>query len=195
VTTSPPEQETAALEVGAALYALAAAVVRRMPRDLSLTAAATLYALERQGPQRLTYLAAQEGVAQPSMTALVTKLEQAGLVERRADPSDGRAVLVGLTPAGGRYVRARRQSGARALLPLLAGLSREQLEALRGALPALRAVAAAELDAPGRAGGAPSQAPRRANGASSQAPERASGAPAEAPGRASGAATAGGPRR
>ncbi len=153
MSVGPPEHDTAALEIGSALYALAAAVVRRMPRDLSLTAAATLYALERQGPQRLTQLAAQEGVAQPSMTALVTKLEQAGLVDRRSDPSDGRAVLVGLTSAGERYVRERRQSGARALLPLLARLPRDEFVALRRALGALRALAAADLSAPARANG------------------------------------------
>ncbi len=151
MTASSPEQDIEALEIGSALYALVTAVMRRMPRDLSLTAAATLYALERQGPQRLTHLAAQEGVAQPSMTALVTRLEQAGLVDRRSDPSDGRAVLVGLTPAGEDYLRERRQSGARALLPVLAQLSQGQLDALRSALPALRALAAGDLGTPASA--------------------------------------------
>lgn len=129
-------------EVALALYSLAATVVRRMPRDLSLTAAATLYALERHGPQRITRLAAREGVTQPSMTALVTKLEHLGLAERRSDPSDGRVVLVALSAAGQRYVDKRRQAGADGLVGLIDDLSDDQAASLRAALPALLALVA-----------------------------------------------------
>ena len=128
--------------VAVALYSLAASVVRRMPRDISLTAAGTLNTLERNGPQRLTRLAAVEGVTQPSMTALVTKLEDDGLAERRSDPTDGRAVLVALTGNGERYVRERRQAGAAGLVRLIDDLPADQAKSLRDALPALQAVAA-----------------------------------------------------
>src|ERR1700690_3931690 len=64
------------------------------PDGLSLTAAATLAAIERFGPQRLTALAAREGVTQPAMTQLITRLEDAGQVRRESDPDDGRGVLV-----------------------------------------------------------------------------------------------------
>jgi Transcriptional regulators len=61
------------------------------PADgLSLTAAATLATLERSGPRRLTALAVQEGVTQPAMTQLIARLQDAGLVDREADPADGR---------------------------------------------------------------------------------------------------------
>jgi DNA-binding MarR family transcriptional regulator len=140
-------------EVALALYSLAATVVRSMPRDLSLTAVATLYALERHGPQRITHLAAREGVTQPSMTALVTKLEDLGLAERRCDPSDGRAVLVALSAAGERYVDQRRQAGAERLVGLIEDLPDNQAALLRAALPALRALAG--RDDPG------TRAPRR----------------------------------
>lgn len=128
-------------EVALALYSLAATVVRRMPRDLSLTATATLYALERHGPRRITHLAALEGITQPSMTALVTKLERLGLAERRCDPSDGRVVLVTLSAAGERYVNQRRQAGSEALVDLIDHLPDDQAASLRAALPALRALA------------------------------------------------------
>jgi DNA-binding MarR family transcriptional regulator len=39
-------------------------------------------------------------VTQSAMTQIVTRLERDGLVERRPDPTDGRAVLVSVTPAG-----------------------------------------------------------------------------------------------
>ena len=39
-------------------------------------------------------------MTQPAITLLVNRLEERGWVKRVADPSDGRAVLVSLTPAG-----------------------------------------------------------------------------------------------
>ena len=53
---------------------------------LSMTAAATLASIERLGPQRLTVLAAREGVTQPAMTQLISRLEESGLVRREASP-------------------------------------------------------------------------------------------------------------
>ncbi|HEY0933410.1 MAG TPA: MarR family transcriptional regulator, partial [Trebonia sp.] len=70
------------------------------PNGLSMTAAATLASLERLGPQRLTVLAAREGVTQPAMTQLITRLEDSGLARREASPADGRVVLVAITEAG-----------------------------------------------------------------------------------------------
>src|ERR1700728_3936331 len=87
------------------------------PSGLSLTAAATLATLDRGGPRRLTALAAREGVTQPAMTQLVARLQDAGLVERVADPADGRVVQVRITAdgqatlAGRRAVRADRLGG------------------------------------------------------------------------------------
>lgn len=124
-------------DIANALYSLTAATVRRMPRDMSLTASATLHTLERYGPQRLTHLASLEGITQPTMTVLVTRLERNGLVERRAAPTDRRAVLVGLTAAGERYVCSRRQAGAASLDTLIAKLPMDHIGALRSALPAI----------------------------------------------------------
>lgn len=49
---------------------------------------------------RLTDLAAQARMTRPAMAELVDDLERLGIVERRPDPSDGRAKLVCLTDAG-----------------------------------------------------------------------------------------------
>jgi DNA-binding MarR family transcriptional regulator len=120
-----------------ALYGLMAAAVRRMNRDISLTSAAVLSTVERTGPRRITDLAAIEGVAQPSMTALVSNLERAGLVERQRDDEDQRVVLVALTTAGADYLRARRRAGAEAFASLIAKLSPAEAQALLAATPAL----------------------------------------------------------
>lgn len=83
--------DTAPAAIGAALYNIATRAVRRRPRDMSLTSAATLATLDRTGPRRITDLAASEGVTQPAMTALVRVMEESGLVERRGDASDKRS--------------------------------------------------------------------------------------------------------
>jgi DNA-binding MarR family transcriptional regulator len=49
---------------------------------------------------RLTVLAARAGITHQAMAQLVAELEERGIVERIADPSDGRARLVRLTDEG-----------------------------------------------------------------------------------------------
>jgi len=67
---------------------------------LSATAYQALTRLTREGPARLTALAAAEGVSQPSMTQLIQRLERQGLTTRVEDPEDGRAALVDVSDAG-----------------------------------------------------------------------------------------------
>jgi DNA-binding MarR family transcriptional regulator len=112
-------------------------------RELSLTAAATLTTLRRSGPTRLTDLAVSEGVSQPSMTALVTRLADQGLVQRRTDPGDRRAVLITLTPAGADLLDRRRETRAGRLTGPLDGLPDDDVRAIAAALPALARLARA----------------------------------------------------
>ncbi|MFI1886805.1 MarR family winged helix-turn-helix transcriptional regulator [Streptomyces jumonjinensis] len=93
------------------------------------------------GPMRLTELARTEQVSQPGITQLVTRLERDGLVERRPDPGDGRAVLVHITEAGRRIGRSRRRDRTRQLAPLLARLTPGERQAITRALPALTRLA------------------------------------------------------
>ena len=114
-------------------------VLRRItPREqMSLTAASTLRRLERYGPHRLCELYAPEGVTQPAMTQLVTRLEKEGLAARSSDPADGRAVVVSITEAGRAAVAHRRAGRAQALSGLLQGLAPTEHAAIVAALPAL----------------------------------------------------------
>jgi DNA-binding MarR family transcriptional regulator len=140
--------------VAESLYSLLVAAIRQDGREISLTAAATLGTLDRCGPRRITELAVSEGVAQPSMTALVTGLERAGLVERGGDPADQRVVLVALTAAGHDYLRRRRRAGADRFNRLLGRLPGEELDALLAAAPALAHLQ--QIDAEQRLAGAAS---------------------------------------
>jgi DNA-binding MarR family transcriptional regulator len=121
------------------LLDLVALVVRGVSgdRDLSLTAVATLGSLDRLGAQRITTLAAAEGVSQPSMTQLVQRLEQRGLVTRASDPTDGRVALVSLTALGRAVLAERRRCKAERVADLLADLPEPDVQALAAALAAV----------------------------------------------------------
>ena len=82
--------------------------------SISRTEAGVLRSISLR-PQRVTDLAAAEGVTQPAITLLVNRLENRGWVCRAPDPEDRRAVLVEMTTAG-REVFERIRAEYRALL-------------------------------------------------------------------------------
>lgn len=103
-----------------------------------------LHTLGRNGPCRLTDLTATEQLKQPALTSLVAKLERQGLVSRRSDPSDGRAVLLSLTKDGWEIVRgrhAKRVANLSQLVDRLTDQEREVLAAAAGVLTRLTELA------------------------------------------------------
>jgi DNA-binding MarR family transcriptional regulator len=105
--------------------------------DLSRTATSVLAALRDGGPQRITALADAEGIAQPTMTTLIGRLEKRGLVERRPDPDDARAVRVAVTDPGLERLEARRAARVALLDHRLGALDPDEREVLLAALPVL----------------------------------------------------------
>ncbi|MBS3183116.1 MarR family transcriptional regulator [Leucobacter sp. Marseille-Q4368] len=89
----------------------------------SLIAWRVLAELEQAGPMRVSALAHQQHVAQPSMTGLVQRLEGEGWVNRAPDPADGRATLVSVTPAGVEALEEYRAAAAARVRPHLDALS------------------------------------------------------------------------
>ena len=115
----------------------------RLPsvQKLSFTTLSVLDTLACGGPKRLTELVRTEQISQPGLTQLVTRLERDGLVERRPDPTDGRAVLVHITDSGRKIGQARDEDRGRHLLPLIAHLTPAERQAIAAALPALTRLA------------------------------------------------------
>ena len=72
---------------------------QRVDTTVTLTHLAALSTLKRHGPMSPGELAAHERVQPPSMTRVVVALESQGLVTRTPHPTDGRQVVIGLTPA------------------------------------------------------------------------------------------------
>lgn len=116
---------------------LARQLRRQGDTGLTPTLMSALTSIDRHGPLTLGALAEREGVAPPSITRVVGKLEQAGLVERSADPADGRVTLVIATAAGRELLARTRQSKDVWLATRLAELGTGDRRRLAGALDAL----------------------------------------------------------
>jgi DNA-binding MarR family transcriptional regulator len=65
--------------------------------DLTPSQVSVLIRLEKDGPVAVSTLARAEGMRPQSMSAIVTSLMQAGLVEGSRDPNDGRQTLISLS--------------------------------------------------------------------------------------------------
>ena len=111
--------------------------------DVTHSEAELLRLLDRKPGIRVQDAALELGVASNSVSTLVKQLNRAGLVDRTADPLDGRAACLRLTPLASEWVarvgNAREQVIQRALLEL-DDLDRERLEA---AVPAMKRLAKA----------------------------------------------------
>jgi len=68
-----------------------------------------LAGLAFDGPTNISELAAFERVKRPTMTRLIQDMERDGLVERHADPVDGRGVRIRISVRGRRLVQQVRQ--------------------------------------------------------------------------------------
>jgi DNA-binding MarR family transcriptional regulator len=107
VPNAPIPPEPVVAELSLAIGQL----VRRLrleanPGELTWSQIATLARLDKAGAMTTADLARSEFVKPQSMGTTLADLEQAGLVQRRPHPSDGRQVLFALTAEG---TEARRQ--------------------------------------------------------------------------------------
>ena len=84
-------------------------------------------------------------VTKGNVCGVVTRLEACGWVERRADPDDGRANRLRLTPAGRRKIESVLPEHDALVLEALSPLSAADAKSLRGLL---EEVARANQDAP-----------------------------------------------
>jgi len=82
---------------------------------LTYTQYVTLVALDEQGDQRVGDLGDKLFLESNTLTPILKKLEQLGLVERRRDPADERQVRVNATAAG-RALKQQVQSEASKLI-------------------------------------------------------------------------------
>jgi DNA-binding MarR family transcriptional regulator len=105
-------------------------------REISRTEVEVLSIL-REGPRRITELTELEGVAQPTMTLLVKRLQEKGWVKREGLADDGRVVMISITEAGRAAQQRFRAQFLAAMRTDLQELSDQQLQQLWGATESL----------------------------------------------------------
>jgi DNA-binding MarR family transcriptional regulator len=100
--------------------------------DVSMREYDVLYTLSKYPePLRLSELNRHVLLSQPALSRLVERLAERGLVERHADPADGRGVRLSLTAAGRTTQRAIGRRHARSVTrAMTAGLTRAEMAQL-----------------------------------------------------------------
>jgi DNA-binding MarR family transcriptional regulator len=106
---------------------------------LSLARTKVLQVLDRRGAVQQSVLAQELGQAPRSVTQSIEALEREGLVERTANPDDGRSKLVRLSPEGAKALAAGTTAGEQVLREVLRAMGPDQLADLDRLLDALQA--------------------------------------------------------
>jgi len=134
-------------QLAAALRANVGLLLRRLRQvhgegELTLPESSALVRLERGGPATPSALARLEQISPQSMGATLAALESRGLIERHADPADGRRSVMSVTEAGRQVLGDRRNARTEQLARALsAGFTRPELEQLMAVAPLLERLA------------------------------------------------------
>jgi DNA-binding MarR family transcriptional regulator len=123
---------------------LARVLRQQEPLRSSPAAAAAMASIVRDGPLTLGELAAAEGVSPSTITKIVSKLEQRGVIERTIDPSDRRVHRVRLSERGVQQIETYHSKRNRWLAEQLRPLSPDERATVRAALEILERIGAAE---------------------------------------------------
>ena len=106
--------------------------------DLTSSQISVVLRLEKDGSATVSGLARVEGMRPQSMSAIVTPLQEAGLVRGAPDPSDGRQTLMSLTPKFLKSLQEGRAARQDWLTAIIAEkLSVQEQEQLQAALQLL----------------------------------------------------------
>ena len=134
-------------EIAGALRVSIGLLLRRLRQvqadgELTLPEASALTRLDRGGPATASALARLEQISPQSMGATLGVLEARGLIERHADPDDGRRVVLSVTGPGRQVLRSKRNARTEQLAQALsAGFTPAELRQLRAAAPLLERLA------------------------------------------------------
>jgi DNA-binding MarR family transcriptional regulator len=113
---------------------------RQVHPDMEPAAYGLLSVIRRQGPIRLTELASSIGVGKPSVSRQIAFLESLGLVSKEADPLDGRAQSIRLTPRGEEKMHQVQDARREVFRERLAEWPPEELQTLATYMAKLNAI-------------------------------------------------------
>ena len=96
--------------------------------DITMPQAKTLFLVATEGQIRMSVLAARLAVTLSTVSGLVDRLVDAGLVSRHDDPADRRQVVVAITSEGAGILERFRDLNRRQLTDLLSSVTDRDLE-------------------------------------------------------------------
>jgi DNA-binding MarR family transcriptional regulator len=134
-------------DIAAALRVSIGLLLRRLRQvrpddEITVPESSALARLDRTGPATPGALAKVEQISPQSMGATIAALEARGLVERHADPADGRRVVLSVTGAGLELLRNKRGARTEQMAQALsAGFTAAELRQLAAAAPLLERLA------------------------------------------------------
>jgi DNA-binding MarR family transcriptional regulator len=109
--------------------------------DLTASQLSAMTSLELAGAMTPRELAEAERVQPPTMTKIIAKLEERGLVQRTPHPSDGRQVILSATDQGRAVLAVHERIRDEWLTRTLSDLTREERDTLRRAAEILEKIA------------------------------------------------------
>jgi DNA-binding MarR family transcriptional regulator len=134
-------------DIAAALRVSIGLLLRRLRQvrpddEITVPESSALARLDRTGPATPGALAKVEQISPQSMGATLAAREARGLVERHADPADGRRVVLSVTGAGLELLRNKRGARTEQMAQALsAGFTAAELRQLAAAAPLLERLA------------------------------------------------------
>ena len=155
MVTTRRDRDPELSELASRLRMAIARTARRMRQEaggeLSPTLIAALATIDVHGPVTPSELAELERVQRPTATRIVAALHEQGLIERAADPSDGRGALLSTSAPGRALLRRVRRRKNAYLSRRLHDLDGDDVAALERAAEVLERLLA-EDSAAGRRG-------------------------------------------
>jgi DNA-binding MarR family transcriptional regulator len=109
--------------------------------DVTVAQISALQSLDNAGALTPRELSDVERVRPPTMTRIVGRLEERGLVQRTPHPTDGRQVILAPSAAGRALLEEYRRARDEWLAQRLAALTAEERETLRRAAEILHRIA------------------------------------------------------
>ncbi len=140
VTQAPTSNQCAAdmmTTVPAVTRFLRAGIRRHGKPQLSLSQLRVLYFLRRRSQASLSEVADYLDVTRPTMSAMVERLVQRGLVNRISDPVERRRIILTLTAAGAAEMERVYDATLQTVAHRLEGLSETQLQQVQAGLAIL----------------------------------------------------------
>jgi DNA-binding MarR family transcriptional regulator len=120
-----------------AVMRLARRLRQQASGDITPSMMSALTSVEALGPMTIGDLAGIEQIQPPTMTIIVNRLAEQGLIKKETDPTDRRFTRISISPEGKRFSSQHRSRKDAYLAKALSKLSDQEVSSVRKAIPIL----------------------------------------------------------